>query len=73
MKVWVEQADCMGSGLCAIIEPRLFAVEDGVAYIRDVDGLRPAGAEGSLDIPADCQEGALQASKCCVAACIYVE
>lgn len=73
MKVWVEQADCMGSGLCGIIEPRVFLLAEGVAHVRGADGLRPDGREGAVDIPEDCREAVFQASKSCVAACIYVE
>ena len=74
MKVWVDQTECMGSGLCSMIEPRLFVLgDDGVAYVRDADGLRPEGAAGATEVPDDCRSTVLEASKGCVGACIYVE
>ena len=74
MKVWVDQTECMGSGLCSMTEPRVFVLgKDGLAYVRDANGQRPEGVEGAIEVAEDCRATVLAASKSCVGACIYLE
>jgi ferredoxin len=33
MRVWVDESECIGSGLCEDACPRVFEVEDGVSRV----------------------------------------
>ena len=33
MRVWVDEAECIGSGLCEDACPQVFEVEDGVSRV----------------------------------------
>jgi ferredoxin len=63
LRVWIETQACTGSGLCAAIEPRVFAIgDDGLALV-----LQPNG-----DVPAEYADRVWEASDCCPGDCIRI-
>lgn len=64
MKVWIEADACTGSGLCAAIEPRVFAIgDDGLARVLQADA----------DVPAEYADRVWEASDCCPGDCIRIK
>ena len=75
MKVRIDQAYCIGSGLCQAIEPRVFAIgdEDGLARVRQGDQVLPPGPGNSATVPTECQANVEDAVDSCPGRCIRVE
>jgi ferredoxin len=64
VRVWIETAACTGSGLCAAIEPRVFAIgADGLALVLHANG----------EVPAEYADRVWEASDCCPGDCIRVD
>jgi ferredoxin len=73
MKVWIDQAYCIGSGLCAAIQPRVFAIgDDGLARVRQGDQVLPPGPDHLAVVPAEYEADARDASDCCPGGCIQL-
>jgi ferredoxin len=71
MKAWVDQDQCTGSGLCELIEPRVFALDDrGLARVRQAGRVLPPGEGNAVDVPADCEDEVAEASRACPGGCI---
>lgn len=71
MKVWIDQADCIGSGLCAALQPRVFAIgDDGLARVRQGDQVLPPGPDHPAVVPAEYEADAHDASDSCPGGCI---
>lgn len=61
MKVRIDRQYCTGSGLCEVIEPRVFLIAgDGLASVR------------AEDVPAECEATVTEASQSCPGGCIRV-
>ena len=74
MKVWIDQTYCIGSGLCQAIQPQVFAIgDDGLARIRQGDGLLPPGPENAAAVPAGYEADVQDASDSCPGGCIQLE
>lgn len=74
MRVWIDQAYCTGSGLCELIEPRVFAIgDDGLAHVRQDDQVLPPGPEHAAVVPAGCEDDVRDAGESCPGGCIRVE
>jgi ferredoxin len=74
MKVWIDQATCVGNGICAEICPEVFVLTDGdIAYVHDGQRLLPEGEAGTLSVAAAFEAAVLEAAEECPVACIYVE
>ncbi|MGH3246706.1 MAG: ferredoxin [Trebonia sp.] len=74
MKVWIDQAYCVGSGLCQAIEPRVFAIgDDGLAGVRQGDLILPPGPDNAAVVPAECEADVRDASDACPGGCISLE
>jgi ferredoxin len=74
MKVWIDQGECTGSGLCEVLEPDVFALDaDGLAVVRDGDSVLPSGPAGALTVSPDFQREVLEASQACPGRCIRIE
>lgn len=74
MRVWIDQAYCTGSGLCEVIEPRVFAIgDDGLARVRRGDEILPPGPDNAVDVPPGCEDEVRDASESCPGGCIRVE
>ena len=75
MKVWIDQADCIGSGLCQAIEPQVFAIgdDDGLARVRQGDRVLPPGPDNRATVPAECEANVQDAVDSCPAGCIQAE
>lgn len=74
MRVWIDQDECTGSGLCEVLEPNVFVLGgDGLAVVRDGDSTVPAGAANAVTVPSECERQVLEASQACPGRCIRVE
>lgn len=73
MKVWIDQDECTGSGLCEVLEPSVFEIgEDGLAVVRDGDVTLPPGPEGTVTVSAECERRVLEAGQACPGRCIRI-
>jgi len=85
MKVWVDQDQCTGSGMCEDVAPDVFFLDDDLAYVKEEarffgetrrfapsDQL-PAGAAGVARVPAGQEEAVAQAAEDCPGECIFIE
>ena len=62
MRVWIDQDYCTGSGLCELIEPRVFAIgDDGLARVR------------AAEVPPGCEDEVRDAAESCPGGCIRLE
>lgn len=74
MRVWIDQAYCTGSGLCELIEPRVFAIgDDGLARVRRGDEILPPGPDNAVEVPRGCEDEVRDASESCPGGCIRLE
>lgn len=74
MRVWIDETFCTGSGLCAAIEPRVFALgDDGLARVLSGDRVLPPGPDHQAAVPADCEANVRDASDSCPGDCIRLE
>lgn len=74
MKVWIDQDECTGSGLCEVIEPSVFAIgEDGLAVVRDGNSTLPAGPAGTVTVSPEAERQVLEAGQACPGRCIRIE
>jgi ferredoxin len=74
VRVWIDQAYCTGSGLCELIEPRVFAIgDDGLARVRRGEEVLPPGRDNAADVPAGCEDEVRDASESCPGGCIRLE
>ena len=62
MRVWIDRDYCTGSGLCELIEPRVFAIGgDGLARVR------------APEVPPGCEDEVRDAAESCPGGCIRLE
>ena len=74
MRVWIDTDQCTGSGLCELIEPRVFILgDDGLARVQDDGRVLPPGQDNAARVPADCEDRVREASQSCPGGCIRVE
>ena len=74
MRVWIDQAYCTGSGLCELIEPRVFTIgDDGLARVRQGADVLPPGPDNAARVPAGCEDEVRDASESCPGGCIRLE
>jgi ferredoxin len=74
MKVWIDQDECTGSGLCELIDPSVFVLdEEGLAAVRAGDAVLEAGPAGAATVPPESEREVLEASQACPGRCIHVE
>jgi ferredoxin len=74
MRVWIEQHECVGNGICAEVCPEVFWLDDGdIAYVLDGDKVLGKGRAGILDVPYDLEGRLIEAADECPAACISIE
>ena len=75
MKVWIDQDLCTGDGLCEEIARPSYALDDGLAYVKESDQVRsePGGAAGMALVPEDLEEAVTEAAEECPGECIFIE
>jgi ferredoxin len=79
MKVWIDQSECIGNGICAEIAPTSIVMLGSLAYVRDGDQImaesegNPEGAAGIVAVPATAEQDVLDAAAECPMECIFVE
>ena len=73
MKVWIEQHECVGNGVCEEVCPEVFHFDGTLAFVK-VDGrLLPQGRAGTADVPDDLIDRVIEAAEECPPGCIYLE
>jgi ferredoxin len=71
MKVWIDQEQCTSSGLCEVISPEVFQIEnDGLAHLRSADA---ATVPRRWTVPPDLRDQVQEAADQCPGECIYIE
>ena len=74
MRVWIDTDQCTGSGLCELIEPRVFLLgDDGLARVQHDGEVLPPGPDNAARVPSDCADRVREASQSCPGGCIRVE
>jgi ferredoxin len=75
MQVWIDQDLCTGDALCTELCPDVFAMVDGLSYVRDGGRtLTVPGGPGSLAVIPEHQfDAVLDAAEQCPGECIYIE
>jgi ferredoxin len=70
--VWIEQAYCIGSGLCELIAPPVFGLgDDGLAGIKQPGGgISPLSAETAALVPEGDEADVRHAYQSCPGGCI---
>ena len=72
MKVWIDQEQCTSSGLCEVISPEVFQIEDdGLAHLRG--GAAAAAGRRVYAVPAGLRDLVQEAADQCPGECIHVE
>ncbi len=84
MRVWIDQDQCTGSGMCEDATPDVFFLDDDLAYVKEDGAIfgetkmfspryaLPAGMAGQARVPAGQEEAVLEASKDCPGECIFI-
>jgi ferredoxin len=72
MRVWVDQKQCVGNGVCAELAPDVFVLGTNDVAFTCEDGrvLRP---DESARVPPHLESAVLDAVDECPAACIYLD
>jgi ferredoxin len=74
MKVWIDQEECTGAGLCEVIEPSVFVIgEEGLALVRSGDDVLPAGPAGTVTVSPENEREVREAGLACPGRCIRIE
>jgi ferredoxin len=74
MRVWIDQEECTGAGLCEVIEPSVFVIgEEGLALVRSGDAVQPAGPTGTVTVTPENEREVREASLACPGRCIRIE
>jgi ferredoxin len=73
VEVWIDQDECTGDGFCVQESPDMFEHDiDGLAYVRDVNGLLQSSRGARVVVPLKLLEEVKTAAKGCPGDCIYV-
>jgi ferredoxin len=75
MNVWVDQDLCTGDALCTEICPDVFAMVDGLSYVRIGSQIAtvPGGASSLAPVPEQLLGAVLDAAEECPGECIFIE
>lgn len=86
MRVWIDQDQCTGSGMCEDTAPDVFWMgEDGLAYVKEEDQHfgetkqfgpemgQPGGSEGLARVPAGQEQAVEEAARECPGECIIIK
>ncbi len=86
IRVWIDQDQCTGDGLCEETCATAFQMgDDGVAYVREdgtfygtttlfsPDAGGTGGPEGQARVPDQWEEAAIEAAETCPGECIFIE
>jgi ferredoxin len=75
MRVWIDQSQCLNSGLCEETAPDLFTLgDDDLAYVKQDDGIlaKPGGESCQAGVPESREEDVELAARECPAQCIHL-
>jgi len=73
MRVWIEQHECVGNGVCEAECPEMFHFDGTLAFVKVGDTILPQGTAGTAEVPADLIDKVLAAAEECPPGCIYLE
>lgn len=73
LEVWIDQELCTGDGLCVQYAQDVFEFDiDGLAYVKDADGVLGHAAGSRVAVPADLVLHVIDSAKECPGECIHV-
>ncbi len=72
MKVWIDQAACIGNGICADIAHDVFEFDGDVACVRDGNRVLKDRC-AMVVVPEGREDAVIEAAEECPAGCIYLE
>jgi ferredoxin len=73
LRVWIDQDQCTGDGLCVQYAPEVFEFDvDGLAYVKDDSGELHAAPGARVDVPASLRLDVISSAKECPGECIHV-
>ena len=75
MDVWVDQDLCTGDGLCVDICPDVFAMVDGLSYVRIGSSIAvdPGGSGSLAPVAPHHLDAVIEAAEECPGECIFIE
>ncbi len=76
MRVWIDQVNCTGDGLCEELCPAVFTQEDdGLAYVKEKGVVlsEPGGRDSMAAVPPDLEDAVRDAQDQCAGECIFIE
>jgi len=72
MRVWIDQRNCIGNGVCAEIAPEVFVLgDDDTAFV--CEGGRVLRGDAMATVPVHLEAAVLEVVDECPAACIHLE
>ena len=71
VRVWIDEAACVGNGVCVDTCPEVFVFDGGIAYVTH-NGQAMAGGT-AVDVPDHLLDAVIEAAEECPPACIYLE
>jgi len=78
MKAWIDQAECIGNGICSEISPETIVLIGNIAYMRQNGSVfaasegNPEGRNGLAAIPEHLEEEVRDAAEECPTECIHI-
>lgn len=73
MRVWIDQHECVGAGVCETACPEMFHFDGTLAFVKSGDTILPQGRAGVGDVPEHLIDGVLEAVEECPTGCIYID
>lgn len=73
MRVWIEQHECVGNGVCEELCPEMFHFDGTLAFVKVGDTLLPQGRAGTAEVPAELVDKVISAAEECPPGCVYLE
>lgn len=74
LRVWIDQEECTGDGLCVQYAPEVFEFDvDGLAYVKNASGDLLAAPGARADVPESLRLDVISSAKECPGDCIHVE
>ncbi len=75
MDVWVDQDLCTGDALCTELCPDVFAMVDGLSYVRIGNEIasEPGGSASPASIADHRLDDVIDAAEQCPGECIFIE
>lgn len=73
MRVWVDQDQCTGDGLCVQYAPEVFEFDiDGLAYVKGADGQLRTAPGARVEVPEHLRLHVVDSARECPGECIHL-